>query len=486
MLRVMIVDDEYMLLRGLRKLIDWEAMGLTIVNTAQNPLLALDYLGKEPVDILLSDMNMPELAGPDFVAKAKALQPDMELIVISGYEDFDYVRAGLQQHAVNYLRKPIDTDELITTLEAAMKRIAARQESDYNASLAAQAELRDLVTGAGDEAALIDSLAVNFASMGTPVRLLAVMNPIPPKVLVKFLRVMPAVHGFFREGQDFFILFQGDAKELATFVQEAPLPVSSSRRPVLIGPPASRPAELREDYAQLTAEIARQYFFETAAGLRELTRPAQASQVLTLPGYSTVKDAIGDLEPAAFRHWLVQQMAAFAKANASVTFAKQFALVVLLVLGEQLPATEGKSTTIAAINQAQTVTKLITTLVDVAQRAALQERHQYSRNVLMMRELVRARYQEPLSLSTVAKELHLNAVYLGQQFKQETGRSFSQYLNDWRMGLAMDLLQNSEEDVNRIALAVGYQTPSYFYKLFKQQTGMSPREYRAAAGNAQD
>ncbi|WP_225352495.1 response regulator [Lacticaseibacillus nasuensis] len=94
MLRVMIVDDEYMLLRGLRKLIDWEAMGLTIVNTAQNPLLALDYLGKEPVDILLSDMNMPELAGPDFVAKAKALQPDMELIVISGYEDFDYVRAA--------------------------------------------------------------------------------------------------------------------------------------------------------------------------------------------------------------------------------------------------------------------------------------------------------------------------------------------------------------------------------------------------------
>ncbi|MGA3513588.1 response regulator, partial [Lactiplantibacillus plantarum] len=87
MRKVMLVDDEYMLLRGLKLLVDWKSLGLEIINTEQNPKLALKYLHDNPVDILISDMNMPELSGPDFVAAAKAIRPEMELIVISGYSD---------------------------------------------------------------------------------------------------------------------------------------------------------------------------------------------------------------------------------------------------------------------------------------------------------------------------------------------------------------------------------------------------------------
>lgn len=146
MRKVMLVDDEYMLLRGLKLLVDWKSLGLEIINTEQNPKLALKYLHDNPVDILISDMNMPELSGPDFVAAAKAIRPEMELIVISGYSDFDYVRAGLQQNAVNYLRKPIDTDELLETLHGALDRLQAQQQQHQIASLAVQTQTRTLVT----------------------------------------------------------------------------------------------------------------------------------------------------------------------------------------------------------------------------------------------------------------------------------------------------------------------------------------------------
>lgn len=66
MRKVMLVDDEYMLLRGLKLLIDWESLGLEIVNTEQNPSLALKYLQDNDIDILISDMNMPEMPGPEF------------------------------------------------------------------------------------------------------------------------------------------------------------------------------------------------------------------------------------------------------------------------------------------------------------------------------------------------------------------------------------------------------------------------------------
>lgn len=71
----MIVDDEYMLLRGYRKIIDWAALGLEIKITEQNPLTALLQLQETPIDILISDMNMPELDGPSFVAQVKEIQP---------------------------------------------------------------------------------------------------------------------------------------------------------------------------------------------------------------------------------------------------------------------------------------------------------------------------------------------------------------------------------------------------------------------------
>ena len=93
-------------------------------------------------------------------------------------------------------------------------------------------------------------------------------------------------------------------------------------------------------------------------------------------------------------------------------------------------------------------------------------------------ELVQKNYMEDLNLKGIATLLHVNVMYLGQVFKKETGKSFSKYLNHYRINLAKELLLRSKEPVNDIASRIGYQNQGYFYKNFKKLVGQSPREFR--------
>ncbi|MFD1411013.1 response regulator transcription factor [Lapidilactobacillus gannanensis] len=479
MLQVMIVDDEYMLLRGYRKIIDWGHYGLELAVTEQNPTKALEILRQRPMDILISDMNMPEMDGPSFVAAAKNIRPQMEMIVISGYDNFDYVKAGLQQHAVNYLRKPVNTDELVENLQHAIDRIAQQRQQSKNDLLARQAKTRAVVNETDDtaRAELMADLGINFLERSNSIRLIGILNPLPPSELTNYLKALQCIRGFFLDGKDYIILFKGSNVALNYFVNHAPHHVNDKHRPMLIGAPIPTPAHLSSDYAKLKAEIARQYFFESAAGLRVMVTADKQESMPALPGYSEIKTAIAGLDQDGFEDWFLGQIQVLQVANATDLLVRQLSLIVLLVLNERRAITDVKSQAITAINQAAVVSQIVQVIMSVFKQTVSDQRH-FSPNVMATCRIVEKKYREALSLSIVADELHLNAVYLGQLFKQDTGRSFSQYLNDYRINVAVDMLRNPSLDVNYIATEVGYQNQSYFYRIFKQQTGMTPLEYR--------
>ena len=483
MLKVMIVDDEYMLLRGYRKIIDWKSLGLELAITEQNPVKALDILRKEPMDILISDMNMPEIDGPTFVAKAKQIRPSIELIVISGYSDFDYVRAGLQQHAVNYLRKPMDTDELIETLRRAIAEVERHQQQQANNYLAKQSQTRALLVETDQEkrAQLMQQLQLDFLDRKQVVRLIAVLNPLPPEDLVHYLNSVDNVCGFFSEDKDFIVIFQGSNAVLTDFINRAPKRVGDKHRPMLIGTAIVTPAELPSQYAKIRAEIERQYFFEIASGLEMLMPKDKSPEIPILPGYSETKTEISGLDQTDFANWFSNQIDQLKLAGATDVLVRQFSLLVLMVLSERVSYVNVKSRAIAAINDASVVSEVVQTIMAVFAQTKV-DNYKLSHNVIAICHIIEQRYREPLSLSSVAEELYLNPVYLGQLFKRDTGRSFSQYLNDYRINVALDMLHNANLDVNHIATEVGYQNQGYFYKLFKQQTGMTPLEYRDGAG----
>ena len=112
MYKLMFVDDEKLILDGLKYILDWNSMDLEIVHEAKNGRDALDKFKEEPVDIVITDINMPIMSGLTLINEIKKINKDVSFIVLSGYDEFTYVRDTMKYGAFNYLLKPIKKDEL--------------------------------------------------------------------------------------------------------------------------------------------------------------------------------------------------------------------------------------------------------------------------------------------------------------------------------------------------------------------------------------
>lgn len=480
MMKVVLVDDEYMILRGLPKLIKLSGLDLEVVATFQNPLKALEYLTQHKVDILISDMNMLEMQGPEFLQRVKSVNAEIELIVLSGYADFEYVKAGIQQGAIDYLRKPVDPDELNETLEVAIKKITKRQLNQTNANLAKGVKLRNLLTQkeANQDAQLLNELGINLKQ---PLFILAVLNPIPAELLFDYLEKIPEVCGYFSEKRDILFIFNGPKHRLNQFLHELPLKVSEIYRPIIVSCQIDEVGQLFSEYPKVINEISRQYFFESSHGLTMLEEGTITQIMAVIPEFSKLKAEILQLQDISdFKAWLNFRLTELKKRHVTVTLARQFALLVALVLRENnTQYTLASPEKIAIINKAETVSQIIEVIGNVQydQQTNIQS-HQYSTNVQAALDIIKTDYATSLSLLNIAERLHLNSVYLGALFKQEVGFSFAKYLNEYRISQAIELLQKTDEDISQIANKVGYQNNSYFFRTFKQHTNMSPKEYR--------
>ena len=128
-LTVLVADDEPELLQAVCQLIDWQALGFRLVGRASNGLDALQLVEELQPDFLLTDIRMPFISGTALTRQAKAVQPLLQAAFLSGYDDFEYAKSGIEDGIVAYLLKPISMTELTAELEKIHKKIVARLAS---------------------------------------------------------------------------------------------------------------------------------------------------------------------------------------------------------------------------------------------------------------------------------------------------------------------------------------------------------------------
>lgn len=104
----MLVDDEYMILEGLKQILPWQELGFEIVKTARTAAEALAYLKAAPVDLVISDITMPEMSGIEMIDTAYKRGDKFAAIFLSGYQEFEYVKEGIRLGVKDYLVKPVD------------------------------------------------------------------------------------------------------------------------------------------------------------------------------------------------------------------------------------------------------------------------------------------------------------------------------------------------------------------------------------------
>lgn len=136
MRKILIVDDEQSVHQALRSLVDWSQFHADVPLSAYNGQEALDLLDTLRPDVVFVDMEMPRMDGKTFLARASTAHPDIQYIVVSGYDSFNFTQAAIRCKALDYLLKPIDRSELLAALERAFAQLPAPEEPRRPADIA--------------------------------------------------------------------------------------------------------------------------------------------------------------------------------------------------------------------------------------------------------------------------------------------------------------------------------------------------------------
>lgn len=130
MYKVVIIDDEPIIVRGLQKAIKWEEIGCSVVGTAANGLEGIEVIRKEKPDILISDISMPGMDGLSMIAALKSEFSDMEITILTGFRDFDYAQEAIRLGVCRFLLKPSKMEELEEAVSVMMNNLKSKAVVD--------------------------------------------------------------------------------------------------------------------------------------------------------------------------------------------------------------------------------------------------------------------------------------------------------------------------------------------------------------------
>lgn len=130
LLKLLLVDDEVIILKGLAETYDWESMGYQVVGTADSGEAALALIEDEEPDLVITDIRMKKISGLELIERTKLSHPKIKFIVVSAYRDFDYARQACKGGALSYLVKPIDDEELERIMKEAYSTCIKEKEQE--------------------------------------------------------------------------------------------------------------------------------------------------------------------------------------------------------------------------------------------------------------------------------------------------------------------------------------------------------------------
>ncbi len=128
MRRILLVDDEDYILELLQEIIDWEFYGFQIIGTAENAREAMKIFYREAPDIIITDICMDDISGIEFITRIRLQNSTAKIIILSAYDKFEYAQKAMKLDVDGYLLKPINKEELLSTLLEVQKKLESKNE----------------------------------------------------------------------------------------------------------------------------------------------------------------------------------------------------------------------------------------------------------------------------------------------------------------------------------------------------------------------
>ena len=421
MYKVLLVDDEYMITEGLKRLIPFDKWDMEVVATANHADDALDYVREHPVDIVISDVNMPDKTGLEMIGEMKELLPNAYYILLSGYQEFDYVKKAMNLNVVDYLVKPVDKVELERLLEKIASQLGetSHEPEILSQQLDEEAFKTHLSQKENWWIGLSKEKQGNFV--------------IPYYVL----------------GQDWqIVLADQEFEGLLVMSFEAPYQINFEKW--------KRDVEKTLFYGSVNLDQSESLFSYYEPIYRVIIQ--------------------GNLQQIIEELTLLEKIVLENTPRVSITkqLFTQFVMDVFHLF-EHLKA-DDMTDIVKNIHAITTFEDLVAYTKETL--TSFFGQYRMNENVVSVLEVIGRDYQKDLSLKDISKDLFINPVYLGQLIKKETNSTFAELLNKQRIKAAQQLLLSTNDSIEDICYTVGYSNVGYFYKVFRKLCGKSPKAYR--------
>lgn len=456
MLNVLLVDDEIRILKHLQTEIPWKQLGLTLIEPATDGEEAMRIAQQNSVDIVITDIRMPRLDGLSFCRKLREKNANTQIILISGYADFSYAQQAIGLGVIGYCLKPLNTAEIIGLLRTGVRNI--RRENIINTDA-----LLDLIES-GTEEEVCDALAELGVGKGP-----------------YYIAASVHVHNIEKPLEAMLSCKLGKHKYL--YVSTAPLSRDAALKAIYhaclggigwIAQPVS--AQNLAASVQNATAMAYQWFLSGKPTLCETLSGGK----ITAEFFEDLKSALSSTE--RLRCFLQNLQHADAALLMNIRTAFRF---YNLVYGSNLFHASGSEEEHYLYGYEQLPVEYVS-FADVLEEMLAELRYPNlpaedttasSSSFLHIMRFLNENYEKELSLKKIADLFHMNASYISQLIKNETGLTYSQYVTELRINKAKELLQTTELTLSEVSEAVGFNDYFYFIKKFKKEVGVTPGKF---------
>ncbi|ATD54512.1 response regulator transcription factor [Clostridium chauvoei] len=492
MIKVLIVDDEYYSRKGLKCIIPWEKMKCKVLGEASNAYEAINIAKEIKPDIIITDINMPEINGIEMAKNIKEILPNTKFIVITGYDDFQYARGAVKINALDFILKPIQVSEFTEAINNAVSLI---EKERINNSLSIEKQILRIVRGQSP-IEIID----NYFNLLDSIRIVLINNDSYEyfnnnnKDYLN-TRISYIVKEWIRNNISSYYIFEPHANRIGIIITtsenvdfkelikriieelDGVITISITQE--------ESPLELRELYKR-AKNLYEKCFYEGYGKVlkeqekKELTIDHLKFDELVNEIVDNILNA--DIKKAEksinylfkiFSYKMIKKSKIIKVVLELVLRVKQ-GFIELGISSEALEAIELEND----YNQMIDLKKDLETFIVVAVENIREYRGTLEDSSIKRAiKFINNNFNKNISLKVVASSVYLNESYLSRELKQTLGMGFSEYIRKLRIEKAMELLKKGFS-VSSVAKEVGYSDYRQFSTNFKKYTGDVPSNYK--------
>lgn len=505
--KILIVDDEFIMRQGIKHMVDWEQEGFKVIGEASNCQEALEIIERDRPHIIISDIVMPQIDGIEFTKIVQSKYPQIQIVILSSFSDFEYVRSSFQNGAVDYILKPtLKPAEFLETLKRISKKI-------LNVSLSSKGQvsisniLNRLILGFDVN---IDFEHLNNFFIHSCFCLFGISTK---KIYANYEKRQQMIGNFNSEinsenfkdvvtqitniEEDVILLVvnfkSGDYEEVSSKLAKISERISLNFNEVffVLSKEFYSIENIKEVYEKDFLILTQQYFYNKSHRLLYskdfIKLKPTPIEKFNFKGFS---ESVSILQISKAFEMLTEYITK-AIDNKSLT---EFELKTLIqncfynvistleyLNSDSISSNSLKRECFSKIDNCKYAEDLMVEYKSILNSFnEIIDKHQSNINSHIINKIIQyiyEHYDEQLTLSYVSKLFNFNYYYLSSYFSSHNEEGFNEFLNKIRIKKACEFLKK-DIPISNISSMVGYSDQSYFCKVFKKFTGLTPSNFR--------